>query len=90
MTFRDMHASYLDSLSGARDEELPPPEGEEEEVVDVEPRRYVRIDTENGDVYNDDFFTEDEVVNINAKLANAGEPDRWISYGQREEESAAA
>lgn len=54
------------------------------------PRRYVRIDTENGDVYEDDFFTEDEVININQKLAADGEPDRWLPYAERAGDSVAA
>jgi hypothetical protein len=37
MSYRDMHSSYLDSLSGARDEEGPPFEEEDEEEVDELP-----------------------------------------------------
>lgn len=56
----------------------------------MEQKRYVRIDTETGDVYQDDFFTEDEVLNINAKLAADGSDLRWVPYGQRAGESVAA
>lgn len=53
-------------------------------------KRYVRINTETGDVYQDDFFTEDEAANINQKLAADGDPVRWLPYGQREGDSVAA
>jgi hypothetical protein len=55
----------------------------------MDQKRYARIDTENGDVYGDDLFTEDEVSNINQKLEAEGEPDRWVPWPEQDEAAAA-
>ena len=77
MTFSEMHNSYLDSLSGAR------------ELEEVELVLYVKIHTTTNELFEEEEMLAEDAVDRNERLAADGSPYRWLPYGSREEEVAA-
>lgn len=52
-------------------------------------KRYVRINTETDELFQDVSLFPDEVDRLNEKLAADGSEFRWVPYGTREEDVAA-
>ncbi len=53
-------------------------------------QRFVRINTETDEMFQDLLLFSDEVAHLNEKLAADGSEFRWVPYGQRKEDSVAA
>lgn len=53
------------------------------ETRPVGAKRYVLVNTQNDELYQDDDLTEDEADNLNSKLAVEKSPRRWQPYRER-------
>lgn len=58
-------------------------------MSDIRSRRYVRINTETDELFQDVALFPDEAAHLNEKLAADGSEFRWVPYGAEEEAAAA-
>ena len=59
-------------------------------MTDTRSRRFVRINTQTDELFQDLLLFPEEVEHLNVKLAADGSEYRWVPYGQREGDYAAA
>jgi hypothetical protein len=57
--------------------------------MNIDKRRYVRIDTATEELYQDLLLFPEEADRLNEKLAADGSEFRWAPYGAVETEAAA-
>jgi hypothetical protein len=56
----------------------------------ISTRRYVRLNIETDELFQDVSLFPEEVSHLNEKLAADGSEFRWVPYGQREGDAVAA
>ena len=56
----------------------------------IRTRRYVRLNVETNELFQDVALFPDEVSRLNEKLAADGSEFRWVPYGTREGDVVAA